>query len=554
MKTKKIITIVFLTVLVTGACKQTPIEPTAPETIPPPPTTGLPGNADFTKFIAIGNSYVAGVQAGALFTDGQNNSLASIINKQLATSGGTTTFVEANIGASLGYNLFITPNPGTDNQVIGRLLLQYGSNTDCKTGAASPLPTPQKYPLGVLEAVPNPGVNPGFIHNGVKATLNNWSFPAIFLGQSLIPQTGAWAGAGVDPRFSPFYGRLDYPGTGTSTIIGDAAAAGGTFFMFWLGLDDFTLYAAFGGDPAKAPLTPSSGGLPNGFDGQYAAAVGSLLASNPNLKGVVANFPNIFYMPHFTSVSYNPIPLDAASATAVSAGFAGYNTVLDALVANKGALGISDALATEIGTRKVTWEAGCNNKILITDETLTDLGPYFDALVGIGAITPTERTALAPYQIVRQTTPTDIIPLSTGSVLGTLVGANPQLINGITVPLADKYCLIPSEIAAINTARTAYNMVIQNIVTANAGRLALADVDAQMNAFVAAKALIINGVTLTPNINPPTGIYSEDGLHPNTRGYALLANIFIDAINSTFGATIPQTNPGAYPATALPIP
>jgi len=544
----------LLVLMLTGACKQELIKVEPPPTVTPPPTTGVPGNADFTKFIAIGNSYVAGVQAGALFNDAQANSLAAIINKQLATSGGTSTFVQADIGATLGYNLFITPNPGSDNQVIGRLLLQYGTNTDCKTGKASPLPTPQKYALGNLEAVPNPGLNPGFIHNGVKATLNNWSFPAIFLGQSLIPQTGAWAGAGVDPRFSPFYGRLDYPGTGTSTIIGDAAAAGGSFFLFWLGLDDFTLYAAFGGDPTKAPLTPSSGGLPNGFDGQYAAAVGTLLASNPNLKGVVANFPNIFYMPHFTSVSYNPIPLDAASATAVSAGFAGYNSVLDALVANKGALGISDDLATQIGTRKITWEASCNNKILIKDETLTDLGPYFDALVAIAAITPTQRAALTPYQVVRQTTPTDILPLSAGSILGTLVGGNPQLINGVTVPLEDRYCLIPSEITAINNARTAYNLVIQNVVAASAGRLALADVDAQMNAFVAAKALIINGVTLTPNINPPTGIYSEDGLHPNTRGYALLANIFIDAINSTFGATIPQTNPGAYPATALPIP
>jgi hypothetical protein len=27
--------------------------------------------------------------------------------------------------------------------------------------------------------------------------------------------------------------------------------------MFWLGLDDFFLHAAYGGDPTKAPLTPT---------------------------------------------------------------------------------------------------------------------------------------------------------------------------------------------------------------------------------------------------------------------------------------------------------
>ena len=157
----------------------------------------------------------------------------------------------------------------------------------------------------------------------------------MLLGQSLIPQTGNWAGAGTDPRFNPFYGRLAYPGTGTSTIIGDAAAAGGTFFMFWLGLDDFFLHAAYGGDPTKAPLTPT-GPLPTGFDGQYAAAVGSLLASNPELKGVVGNFPSIFAMPHFRAVAWNPIPLDAATAAAVTANLANnYNGFL-LVMANNG--------------------------------------------------------------------------------------------------------------------------------------------------------------------------------------------------------------------------
>jgi hypothetical protein len=58
----------------------------------------------------------------------------------------------------------------------------------------------------------------------------------------------------------------------------------------------------------------------------------------------------------------------------------------------------------------------------------------------------------------------------------------------------------------------------------------------------------------TPNINPPTGIYSEEGLHPNSRGYAVIANVFIDAINAKFGATVPKANLGNYGATGLPIP
>ena len=539
MKKIKYINIILLTLLLVGSCKQEPIVPevaVAPEPGPAP----LKGSADFTKFVAIGNSFVAGMQAGALFTEGQNNSLPSIMAKQFAVAGiGGGAFKQPDINASLGYNLFVRPNPGTNGRVIGRLLLQ----------GASPKPTPQLYALGNLEAVPNPSLNPGFIYTGGKATLNNFGVPAITLGQSLITATGNWANPNPAVGFSPFYARLALPPGGSTTIIGDAAAAGSSFFMFWLGLDDFFLYAAFGGDPTKAPLNSSGA-----FAGQYGAAINALLGSNPNLKGVIANFPDIFVMPHFTAVAYNPIPLDNATATAVSSGFAGYNAALDGLVANAAAFSISASLVTEIGTRKISFSASTSNKILITDETLTNLGPYFDGLKNFGAITQAQRDALSPYVMVRQTTSSDIIPPATGSVLGTLVGGNPLLVNGVSVPLGDQYVLIPSEITAIRAARDAFNSTVTGAAASNSSRLALADVSTAMATLVTNKAAVMNGVTITPNINPPTGIFSEDGVHPNSRGYAFLSTVFISAINAKFGSTVPLTDISLYNATALPIP
>jgi hypothetical protein len=517
-----------ISLLFVGACEQEIIEtvPAEPDmtNLTPDPCAGSPGSANFTKFVAIGNSLVAGVQAGALFDDGQANSLPAIINKQFACSGGTATFTQPTINTSLGFNLFITPNPTTGGIVLGRMLLQ----------GTPPRPTPQASTTG---AIPNPAVNPAFIYTGPKSALNNFAVPAVLLGQSLIPQTGNWAGAGVDPRFNPFYGRLAYPGTGTSTIIGDAAATGSTFFLFWLGLDDFFLHAAFGGDPTKAPLTPT-GPLPNGFDGQYAAAVGSLLASNPELKGVVGNFPNIFAMPHFRAVAWNPIPLDAGTAATVTASLAdNYNGFLAAMATNGI---ISDAEKT---ARTLTYAAG-QNAILISDETLTDLSPY---MAGPAA-------ALLPYAMARQTKNTDIIPLSTGTVLGTVVGGDPTKINGVTVPLGDQYALIPAEILAIETARASFNTTVKGMADANPNRLAFADVNKAFSDFLTAKALVINNVTITPLIDPPTGIFSEDGVHPNSRGYAFLSNVFIEAINAKFGASVPLANISKYGATGLPIP
>ena len=530
MKKLKYISWALLIVLCT-ACEQEVIETTAPEpdltNISPDPCSGSSGSADFTKFVAIGNSFVAGVQAGALFNEGQQNSLPQILNTQFACVGGSNSFVQPDINASLGWNLFITqpilgPPLDPTKPVLGRMLLQ----------GASPRPTPQAYPVGNLEAVPNPMVNPGFMYTGSKTALNNFGVPAITLGQTLIPATGNWAVPNPAVGFSPFYARFA-SAPGTSTIIGDAASAQPTFFLFWAGLDDFFLYAAFGGDETKAPLNTAPA-----FQFQYGAAIGTLLMSNSELKGVVGNFPNIFAMPHFTAVAWNAIPLDAATATVATSALANnYNAFLDGMLAAN----IIDQ--SERNLRGLSYAAG-QNPILITDETLTDLSPY---MAGPYA-------GLLPYAMARQTKNTDIIPLSTGTVLGTTIGGDATKVNGVTVPLADQYALIPSEIAAISEARSAFNAAVKAVADANTTRIAHADIEKGFSDFITAQAMVSNGITITPNINPPTGIYSEDGVHPNSRGYALMANIFIEAINAGFGASIPLTNISKYKATGLPIP
>ena len=552
MKNLKSIYILTTAMLLLQSCAQDVLELEQPPVVVDTSCEdAVAGSANFSKFVAIGNSFVAGVQAGALFTEGQNNSLALIINKQMECAGAPSTFNQPTIGASLGWNLFLTQPFLSDptKPILGRLLLQYGSSVDCTTGAASPKPAPQAYPPGTLEALPNPTFNPGFIYTGSKTELNNFSVPAITLGQALTPATGNWADPDPTKGFTPFYGRFA-SAPGTSSIIGDADAAGGTFVMVWLGLDDFFLHAAFGADPTKAPLTNAGT-----FAAQYGAVFGhpsfGLFTINPNLKGVVGNFPDIFVMPHFTSVTYNPIPLDAATASALTTGFAGYNAALDGLIANKVTFAISDELAAEIATRKVSFSASCNNKILLTDETLTNLSPYFDGLKTAGAINDAQRAALVPYQQVRQSTPTDVFPLSTGSVLGT---AGTFGIWGLSEPLTDQYAIVPAEKDAINAARTAFNAAVQATVDAFSSKLALADVSADMAALVTSRAGVYNNVTITPNINPPTGIYSEDGVHPNSRGYAFISRSFIKAINAKFGSTIPLTDLSKYSATGLPIP
>ncbi len=494
------------------------------------------GSADFTKFVAIGSSYTAGFQSGALFTEGQSNSLPKILATQFSCVGGGT-FNQPSINSVAGYNIFVSPNP-MGNVVLGRFKLQ----------GTPPKPTPVvSGTVGSEDALPNPQVNPGFIYSGDKTALNNFAVQTTILAQILSPATGDWANPDPAAGFSPFYARFAST-PGSSIILGDAISAAPTFFMFWAGMDDYLLYAAYGGDETKAPLTPLAGGVGTGFTATYQYAIGAILGSNPSLEGVIANFPSVFALPHFTSIPYNPLPLAEAQASGANAGFAGYNQILEALKGSP-----FNYPAADVNARKISFAPG-NNPFLIIDETVNDYGDEFDALQGAGAITAEQRAALVPYEQVRQTTSADIIPLATGGVLGTLADpANPASVRGIGVPLEDRYVLIPSEIAAIEAARQGYNSAIADVAANYTTRLALADVNAAFNTFLTNKAAVGNNITLTPNINPPTGIYSEDGMHPNNRGYAFIANIFIASINAKFGASIPDVSYANYGATALPI-
>jgi len=47
------------------------------------------------------------------------------------------------------------------------------------------------------------------------------------------------------------------------------------------------------------------------------------------------------------------------------------------------------------------------------------------------------------------------------------------------------------------------------------------------------------------------GAFSLDGVHPTGRGYAIVANCIVDAINDGFNANVYHVDPGDYPAVLL---
>ena len=63
--------------------------------------------------------------------------------------------------------------------------------------------------------------------------------------------------------------------------------------------------------------------------------------------------------------------------------------------------------------------------------------------------------------------------------------------------------------------------------------------------------MIEDGIPLSSNYISG-GIFSLDGVHLTPRGYAIVANEFIKAINSKYGSNIPLTNITNYTGVKLP--
>ena len=108
---------------------------------------------------------------------------------------------------------------------------------------------------------------------------------------------------------------------------------------------------------------------------------------------------------------------------------------------------------------------------------------------------------------------------------------------GTFIPLPDRYVLDSSEVSVINTAIINYNMVIS--AKAQQYGLALVDMNAYFKSVV--KGIKWNGVDLNATF-VSGGFFSLDGYHPNQKGYALIANEFVKAINSKYNSTIPTVN------------
>lgn len=485
--------------------------------IDPNSSDGLPltaGSADFSKYVAVGNSLTAGYSDGALFIAGQEGSYPNILSKQFALVGGgefKIPFMNDNVGGLLlgGF------------QIQGpRLYLAPGNIPTLASGATTTE-----------------------ISNILTGQYNNMGVPGAKSFHLVAPGYGNVAGV-ASGASNPYFVRFaSSPGT---TVLADAVAQSPTFFSLWIGNNDVLSYATSGGIGTNQTgnLDPTTYGGnditdPNVFASVYSTLVTQLTADGA--KGVVANIPYVTSVPFFTAVPTNPIPgLPAASAGQLNFLFGGINAALAGaslpprfvtLVADDG--------------NPATVEA---NPLLIKDESLPNISVQITA-----ALTPVLGGPTAAYvgsiygqarHASNMTASRDYILLSARSIIGTTQTGAPSPFNtiGISFPMQDNTTLTASETAEVKTATDAYNATI--LALANSKGLAFLDANAALSQ-VANGGLVYSGYTMTSTYVTGNS-FSLDGVHPSPKGYALIANKFLEAINTTYGSNFKGVNLGQY--------
>lgn len=395
------------------------------------------GQANFSKYIAVGNSLTSGFADGGLYLEGQKVAYPNLIAAQMASVGGGS---------------FTSPF-FTDAQANGS---GYLSLTALVNG--TPTLTPVTTNLAVRDAAGHLAKYTGEVQNlGIPGMRVDLAFAAPF-------------GAA-----NPYLERLlTDTQVGTVSYFQFIQGRNHTFFSLWLGNNDALGYATNGGVTTDATnvLTDKST-----FALLYSNLINSLTSAGQ--KGVVATIPDVTSIPYFNTVTVAAL-LNAAKAINPAAA----------------------AIYIQTGTGTVR---------AATAEDLIRLPFQTSGLFGV------PNSSGLPY---------GLHPLN---------------------PIANNWVLDKDEVAKVKDYVISYNGTIKSL--ADSKGLAIADTYSYLNQVKT--GIVISGVGINSSFITG-GAFSLDGVHLTPRGNAVIANVFIDAINGKYGSNISAIDITQYRGVKFP--
>jgi lysophospholipase L1-like esterase len=501
------------------------------------------GEADFTSYVAIGNSLTAGYMDGTVSRVGQTYSYPNLLAQQFALVGG---------GA------FTQPSFAEDVNNLGGIQGLTGTRLviNASVGGVQPI-----------------AGSPTITLTPQAMAYNNMGVPGAKSFHLLAPGYGSAANLLLG-RANPYFVR--HATSSSATVIGDAMTKNPTFFTNWIGANDVLAYATSGGTMPDNPLTTtvdesqmaandhnSTGNVnpatygsnditnSNAYASVYSNIINTL--TNGGAKGVVCTIPSVTSIPYFTTVKWNQLPAESTISAVPLYNF------------------LSQVTAGRISTLSTV--AGTKNPILIVDEDLSNISsqlvaPFTTFITGYLMSQPNPPTLaqaqaqaalMAPvaaqlYGKARQATANDLVVLTAGGILAPPNNINPNVpapfnVNGVTLPLANKWVLTATEKAKVASATNAFNASIRSIAATK--NLAVADMNTIMTQLVSGLR-IETGQVYTANYFSGSAteglvLFSLDGVHPNARGYAVIANEIIKVINHHYHSNLPLHNPSYFP-------
>lgn len=252
--------------------------------------TPTAGEADFSKYVAIGNSLTAGYADNSLTRDGQENSYPNMLSQQFKMVGGGN-FVQPLLPGSYGW-------PSAKYTL--------GYQTDCKGVTA-------------LGPIPNPAAadTAGSSNRIGNIDYNNLGVPGIKVAHLGIN------GYGV---FNPYAARF-FRNPSLQTPLEVFLAQSPSFFTVWLGGNDVLGYATSGGEGNIGGMGTADITHPELFKTMYDSLVNNLVKGNA--KGVLINIPDVTSIPFFTTIDRNGATVTAEEANRLNQHYKdlGYNHI-----------------------------------------------------------------------------------------------------------------------------------------------------------------------------------------------------------------------------------
>jgi hypothetical protein len=400
------------------------------------------GDADFSKFVTIGNSLTAGFQNGALYESAQNYSFGSLIAAQVGSPFVQPTITDPGIGGRIELVSF-APLSTSTNDLVGGL----PNNSD---------------------------------YDGIY---NNLGIPGALL-TDIINAAGSQTAADRSNLFFEIVLR------NKGTVLEQVKIIQPTIAFLWIGNNDILGYATSGGISSYTP------------EDNFAVLYNELCSklSEQEFDIFAANIPNVRAIPFFTTV-----------APAV-----GLN--LKELVASEPSIqGLVYQISTHPYLETASAEDLIDNKILLTLRSSS-------AAAYIG---DTEGKYYKDQNIE--------VP----------DGVETDFPFGISAknPFPNNLVLDIKEQEIIENVISSYNATI-SAVLAKYGYY-LVDINQFFNE-VSLNGYISNGIEFSTEFISG-GLFSLDGVHPSSQGYAVVANEFIKSINDNLSADIPLINVATVP-------